>query len=162
MHAGSAFAVLNEGDKLYIRWEAEITSYSVLGIRKLSAWEIWVSVEMLWKTKDGAAISRINTLRNLRCLNTLGSLLRFLFSFYAKTGCMQCYSALTVSLKRPVVMPITEVSMKTSTGFIRIRAKRYCVSLQQGQIKSTPWCLGQILWDLVPQVNSLFILVTKP
>lgn len=115
-------------------------------------------MEMLWKRKDGTAISRwqekkgfkicflfvarINTLRNLRCLNTLGSLLRFLFSFYAKAGCMQCYSVLTVSLKRPVVMPITEVSMKTSTGFIRNRAKRYCVSLQQGQIKKHTLVLG--------------------
>lgn len=51
-------------------------------------------------------------------------------SLYAKAGCMQCYSALTVIPKRPVVMPITEVSMKTPTGFMKNKAEvvlYYCV-----------------------------------
>lgn len=93
MHADSAFVILNEGDKLHRRREAEITSYSVSGNRKLSTRDVQVSVEMLWKRKDGGVTSRwqkkkkcfkicfwfvaqINKLRNLRCFVLLRSLLR--------------------------------------------------------------------------------------
>lgn len=50
---------------------------------------------------------------------------------------MQCYSALTVTPKRPVAMSLAEAGMKNSTGFIKNEAEVavHHVHLQQWQIK---------------------------